>query len=87
MKDTETLDTTIDEWRAEIELYDEKDVPGVTLSELSQELKVSETTMRRRIKHMIKINRCIPAHGQRIDNSGRCYRVMVYRLTPKGKKE
>ncbi len=81
MKDVETLDTTIDEWRAEMELYDDKDVPGVTLSELSQELKISETTMRRRIKHMIKINRCTSANGQRIDNLGRCRKVIVYQLT------
>ena len=87
MKDVEILDTTIDEWQAEMELYDNKDVPGKTLSELSQELGVNERTMRRRVLHMIKINRCTSARGQRIDNLGRRYKATVYQLTPKKEKE
>jgi DNA-binding Lrp family transcriptional regulator len=79
-----TLDTTIEEWRAELERMSHND-PGSTLFELAKSLGVSESTMRRRITQLINEGKCIDGIGQRIDSLGRSYDVTVYQLRPKKK--
>lgn len=83
--DNSTLDTTIDEWQAEMKRIS-PDAPGKTLSELATELKISKTTMRRRIEQLINEGRCMQNTGKRFDRFNRLYDVSVYQLYPREKK-
>lgn len=85
MKDNDTLDTTVDEWQAEMERLVPKNVPGETLLELCKKLKVRRTTMQNRLRTLIDNGRCIWREGIRIDKKGRSYTVVVYQLTPQKK--
>ncbi len=77
--DSNTLDTTIDEWRDEL-VEMEAGHPGMTLIELMEELGVKKTTMQDRLKKLIESGRCIRGRGKRIGPSGRTYLVSVYQL-------
>lgn len=85
MKDNDTLDTTVDEWQAEMERYDKKNIAGKTLMELSQKLHISRTTMGFRLQTLIDEGRCTRDMGVRIDKSGRRFEVAVYQLTSQEK--
>lgn len=87
MKDVETLDTTIDEWRAELQKFNPGDVPGWTLQELCKELKVRRTTMQNRLQDLIDYGRCTWFEGTRTDKKGRSYTVTVYQLIREKEKK
>ena len=80
MSDDNTLDTTVEEWHAELQRIAPKDVPGRTLSELCEELKTPLTTMQRRITELLNEGSCRSLVGQRKDRKGRLYDVTVYQL-------
>lgn len=84
MSNDNTLDTTVEEWQAEMERITPND-SGRTLSELSVELKVSATTMQRRITQLINEGKCIRGTGRRFDCHNRPYDVTVYQLIPQEK--
>ncbi len=86
--DSGTLDTTVDEWQEAIgDAYIKCDAEGRTLMELSEELQIPETTMRRHILKLLSESRCTSGTGFRMDRRGRFYNVMVYQLTPKKEKK
>ena len=87
MKDIETLNTTVDEWRAEITKLEPRNSPGKTIVELSKELELSPTTLYRHIRKLIQSGRCVTKGGQRTDNRGRRYNVTVYQLIPQKEKK
>ena len=87
MKDVETLDTTVDEWQAEMQQLMPKNVPGRTIMELCKELKIRRTTMQNRLQNLIDFGKCTYAEGTRIDKKGRSYCVTVYQLRPKKEKK
>lgn len=87
MSDDNTLDTTIDEWQAELQRFKPECSLGKTLWELSEELGLSPTTMRLRLLDLIKTGRCTYGQGQRTDKRGRRYNVAVYQLIPQKKTE
>ena len=87
MKDVETLDTTVDEWQAELQKFTPKNVPGRTIQELCKELKVRRTTMQNRIQDLIECGRCTWREGTRTDKKGRTYSVTVYQLILKKEKK
>ena len=78
--DVGILDTTIDEWQAEMERFVPRNVPGKTISELSRELDIPDSTMRNRIQILIQEGRCIRRYGIRKDDLGRDYQVSLYQL-------
>lgn len=92
MSDNE-LDTTVDEWRAEMEKF----TPAATLSslpyltkgktsgELAKEFKVSNDTIVRRLSEMIKNGRCEKGRAHRATINGQEKNVPVYQLVPKSK--
>lgn len=78
------LNTTIDEWRAEMERID-FGAPGKTLRELCSELGMKRTTMQNRLADLIQDKRCIKGVGKRIGVGG-VYPVSVYQLIPQEKE-
>lgn len=50
------LDTTIDDWRAEMNSYG--DDPGMTTKELAEKFNVSVRTMQRRVAALIDSGKC-----------------------------
>ena len=87
MKDTGTLDTTVDEWREALaDASEVSNIDGKTASELARELNCSETTMRLKLNGMVLTGRCRRLRGGRIASDGRLMSVNVYQLIPKEKK-
>lgn len=80
-----TLDTTIDEWRKEMEKLDKGD-PGTTIMELAVKFNLCRATMQKRINKLIDEGRCIRGIGTRTDQGGRQQRVPVYQLKKAGNK-
>jgi len=81
-KDNE-LDTTIDEWRAEMNSFG--DDPGKTTKELAEKFNVSVRTMQRRIAALIDSGKC--KEGRAVKNyRGIPKYTPVYQLTPKKKE-
>lgn len=78
MNSDNELDTTVDEWQAEMDKLSEGD-PGMTLSELMKELGLKKTTMQERLKELVATGRCIRGIGRRIGVGG-VYPVAVYQL-------
>lgn len=86
MSDDNFLDTTIDDWRAEMEKINIGD-PGMTARELARELYPSPipvSTMRNRLDKLISKKKCTRGIGRRIGVGG-VYTVTVYQLLPKEK--
>lgn len=77
------LDTTIDDWRAEIEQMNSSD-PGKTAKELAEEFNIPRSTMHDRLQKLVKIGRCKKGIGKRIGVGG-VYTVSVYQLIPQKK--
>ncbi len=78
--DTDTLDTTIEEWQKEMEQLTPRNTSGKTLLELCEGLKVCRTTMQNRLQDLINCGKCTWADGTRTDKKGRTYSVTVYQL-------
>jgi len=83
--DDNTLDTTVDEWRAEMEKLEEG-APGITITELKRKMGWSKHMVQTRIEKLLSAGRCIRGMGKRVDSAGRLIRVPVYQLV-KGKKK
>ena len=84
MQNDSELDTTIDEWQAEMD-YMEKGDPGKTARELAEELgNIPKSTMQCRLEKLVKAGRCIKGTGKRIGVGG-VYLVSVYQLKKKEK--
>ncbi len=83
MTSGDTLDTTVDEWRAEME-KSETGEPGLTVRELMEKLGLKRTTMQERLGKLIKAGRCTRGRGKRIGVGG-TYPVAVYQLIPETK--
>ena len=80
-----TLDTTVDEWQAEVSnLY--KDDPGSTLTELEEIFNRTRYATRKIIVGLVASGRCIQGIATRIDASGRKISVSVYQLKKEGKR-
>lgn len=84
--DSETLlDTTVNEWRTEIERLERGD-PGETIGELCKTLKMGRTSLQRKVSKLIKEGRCTEGRGVRYTPSGRLYPVAVYQLISEKKR-
>lgn len=78
MSDNE-LDTTIDDWRAEMERLSTGD-PGKTVRELAREFgDIPRSTIQSRLEKLIAEGRCTRGIGKRIGVGG-VYTVSVYQL-------
>ena len=75
-----TLDTTVDEWRAEMEKLQYLDDPGKTISELAKEYGINKGTVARHVSNLVDKGECIKGANTRIDSSGRRQAVIVYQL-------
>lgn len=78
MSDNE-LDTTVDEWQAEMDKLDKGD-DGKTITELTEELGVHKTTMRDLILKLLLAGKCKQGKGIRLDSMGRRQHMAVYQL-------
>ncbi len=87
MKDVETLNTTVDEWRIEMERHDLIAVSGNTIREIAACTKMGLTATRERIRKLCKSDRCIVRNGSRVATDGHHYPVSVYQLTLKKEKK
>lgn len=74
------LDTTIDEWRAEMERLRGGNDPGKTTAELARELGIPERTMLRQVRKLVEEGRCVVGTTTRLTTAGHCRRVPVYQL-------
>ena len=81
--DSTILDTTVDEWRAEMDSFYGDD-PGKTTKELAEEFNVSVRTMQRRIATLIDFGRCKKGRALR-DFRGFPRYTSVYQLILKKK--
>ena len=77
------LDTTVEEWKAELEDHITRNDPGLTIAEIAAILGSSRQTAYRRVSELIKKGRCREGTGMRVNKSGRRQRVAVYLLLPK----
>lgn len=87
-KDTQ-LDTTVDEWRAALEVETGDDL-GKTSGELAEELGVSERTIQKRLKSLIKKGLCKQGTAKRTVRCGYGWtdrHVPVYQLVKKEEEE
>ena len=82
MKDAETLDTTIDEWRAEVHrLEKSSDINGLTITELMKSLDLTRWGANELVRQLTANMRCESGSSTRKDRTGRSYHVTVYQLT------
>lgn len=80
-KENNTLDTTMDDWRAELERMVAGD-PGMTVRELCKETGIKRTAMQTSLNKLIASGRCFRGIGKRL-GAGGVYTVSVYQLIPK----
>ena len=74
-----TLNTTVDQWRAEMERIDAGS-PGFTAAELADQLGIPKSTILGRIAKMAREGRCVAGIGLRKDSAGRNYHVQVFEI-------
>ncbi len=81
------LDTTVDDWRAEMEEFrKQENAPGKTVSELAKEFGIGHRAMQYRIIKMLQEGRCyMVGKAMRRAIDGRMFPIPVYRLTKKSK--
>lgn len=85
MSDNE-LDTTIDQWRAEMEKCTPND-PGLTIQELCEKLGTKKTATQGLVGRLVKDGKCKKGYSRR-ENNGFVYYASVYQiLTPKKEKK
>ncbi|KKM24786.1 hypothetical protein LCGC14_1601600 [marine sediment metagenome] len=88
MKDVETLDTTVEEWREEVhKLRQSSDMNGLTIAELMQSLNLTRWGANELVRRLTVINRCKRGFSTRKNIHGWQYRVAVYQLIPKEEKK
>lgn len=85
-EESSTLDTTVDDWRTEIEKLETEGDPGFTVEELAQELDCATTTARRRAHALVKRGICVQGRGIRRAKDGRIKRLPVFQLIKKAGK-
>lgn len=78
------LDTTIDDWRAEMGRLQPND-PGLSMVEIADEIGMSLSTTCRKIRHLLKSGKCKQGFAIRTDAIGRRQRIPVYQLIPEKK--
>lgn len=75
----DTLDTTIDEWQAEMYKL-RPNAPGKTVEELRKEFGgIPRSTMQNRLDRLVESGRCIRRLGIRVGRKG-AYTASVYQL-------
>ena len=84
MSDDNFLDTTVDDWRAEMEQL-ARDDPGETIAELAFRFNVNVRTLQRHIAKLIDEGKCIQGKAKRITRSGYYQLIPVYQLIPEKK--
>ena len=75
--ETQELDTTVDAWRAALEVKDDE---GQTIDEIVEATGVAPSTVRRKIKKLIKEGKCIKGKAARMLGNTKI-RYHVYQLT------
>ena len=85
MKDAETLDTTVDEWRVEIGRME--DPPGSTIKELAEISGRGLTSTRNLMDRLYREKKVRKIRAIRTNEDGLRYGVSVYQLILKKEKK
>lgn len=83
MSKTSDLNTTIEDWRTEVESYN-KDSEGATIKELMEAFGLSRHAVMNIVNDAIAAHRCTIGTAWRTYKNGRVVRVPVYKIEPNG---